>query len=76
MFARARIITQPSGGALMVPASAIQLVDGKPLVFVRLADDLFEARAVRLGSRQGDRQEILAGLAASDPVVTQAGFAV
>jgi cobalt-zinc-cadmium efflux system membrane fusion protein len=76
MFARARIITQPSGGALMVPASAIQLVDGRPLVFVRLADDLFEARAVRLGSRQGDRQEILAGLAASDPVVTQAGFAV
>jgi cobalt-zinc-cadmium efflux system membrane fusion protein len=76
MFARARIVTRSSSGALTVPASAIQFVDGQPLIFVKLADDLFEARAVTLGTRQGARQEVLAGLTASDPVVTQAGFAV
>lgn len=76
MFARARIVTGASEGALMIPASAIQRVDGKPLVFVKLADDLFEARSVRLGARQGDEQEVVRGLSPQDAVVIQSGFAV
>jgi len=48
MFARARILARPAEGALLLPVPAIQQVDGKPLVFVKRADDLFEARAVTL----------------------------
>jgi len=44
MFARVRILTRRADRALLVPESAVQRIEGRPVVFVRLADDLFEAR--------------------------------
>lgn len=76
MFARARILTGRTEGALLVPPSAIQQVDGKPLVFVKLSDDLFEARAVSLGAKFDGRVEVLAGLKPADQVVVSHGFAI
>ncbi|MBI2924259.1 MAG: efflux RND transporter periplasmic adaptor subunit, partial [Verrucomicrobia bacterium] len=35
MFARARILTRNADGALVLPASAVQQVEGQPLVFVK-----------------------------------------
>jgi cobalt-zinc-cadmium efflux system membrane fusion protein len=62
MFARARILTRIAEDALLLPSSAIQNVEGRSMIFVRLADDLFEARVVRVGARLGDRVEIVEGL--------------
>ena len=73
MFAKARILTDTAAGALLVPASAIQRVDGKPFVFVRLGADLFDARAVRLGPRVGGRHGCIAeGLRAGEEVADRA----
>ncbi len=74
MFARARILTRNADGALVLPASAVQQVDGRPLVFVKVADDLFEARAVRLGTKFNGQLEVLEGLRAQELVVVAGSF--
>jgi cobalt-zinc-cadmium efflux system membrane fusion protein len=76
MFARARILTRNANGALVLPASAVQQVEGQSLVFVKLADDLFEARAVRLGTKFNGHLEVLEGLKPQEQVVVAQGFAL
>jgi len=76
MFATARILTRQSEASLLVSPAAIQRVEGKPFLFVKLADDLFEARAVTLGARFDGRQEILAGLKPQDEVAVIHAFAI
>ncbi len=76
MFARARILTRVTETASLLPASALQQVLGKPIVFVQLADDLFEARAVTVGARRDDVFEVLAGVRPDDAVVVSSGFAL
>jgi len=63
-------------GAMLLPASAICAVEGKPFVFVKLADDLFEARAVALGVKFDGQLEVLAGLKPQETVVVNHGFAL
>ena len=76
MFGRARILHRAKGSATIVPASAVQQIAGTPMVFVRLAPDLFEARAVEVGLRQGGRIEIAQGLGTAEPVVFRRTFAL
>jgi len=76
MFATARILTRQAKGAMLVPSSAVQRFEGKPFVFVKLADDLFDARAVRLGAKHDGRLEVLAGLKPEDQVAVNHAFAV
>ena len=76
MFARARIVTRSSKSTVLVPASAIQKVAGKTVVFVKLADDLYEARVVDVGTRQGTEVEIKSGLDPDEPVAVARGFAL
>jgi membrane fusion protein, heavy metal efflux system len=76
MFAKARILTHTAEGALLLPTSAICALEGKPFVFVKLADDLFEARAVALGVKFDGQLEVLAGLNPSETVVVNHGFAI
>ena len=76
MFATARILTRQAEGAMLVPPSAIQHVEGKPFVFVKLANDLFDARAVQLGARYDGRLEILAGLKPEEQIAVRHAFAV
>lgn len=76
MFARARILTRQTAGALLLPAGAVQRVDGHPLVFVRREEDLFDARAVRLGAKVGDDWEIISGVQAGEAVAVAHAFAL
>jgi cobalt-zinc-cadmium efflux system membrane fusion protein len=76
MFARARILTATSGGAVLVPDSALQSVAGTDLVFVKTEEDLFEARAVRLGARHTGQVQVLSGLSPGDEVVVAGAFAL
>ena len=66
--------------AAVVPDDAIQLLDGKPVVFVAKPDGkggaTFEARSVDVASRSGGRAAVTHGLSAGDVVVTRGAFAV
>lgn len=74
MFARARILTRSAEKALLLPSSAVQRIEGKPLVFVKLADDLFEARAIVVGAKFNGQCEVLAGLKPQEQVAVIHGF--
>jgi cobalt-zinc-cadmium efflux system membrane fusion protein len=78
----ANVLVQGAAGApaAFVPEDAVQLLDGKPCVFLARPDGKggarFERRDVVLGSRSGGRVAVLRGLAATDVVVTRGAFAV
>jgi cobalt-zinc-cadmium efflux system membrane fusion protein len=76
MFAQARLLTRTTAGALLLPSSAIQRVEGKRFVFVRLADDLFDARAVRLGASHEGSVEIVEGLKPQEVVAVNHAFSL
>jgi membrane fusion protein, heavy metal efflux system len=76
MFTRARILVRSAEGAVLAPSSAIYALEGKPFVFVKLADDLFEARAVAIGVRFDGQLEVLAGLKPQEVIVVNHGFAL
>lgn len=76
MFAQARILTRSAEGALLAPVSAIQRLSGKPFVFVQLAEDLFDARAVRLGAKFDGQIEVIEGLKGSETIVVERGFSL
>jgi len=74
MFAQARILTRNAEGALLLPPSAIQRIEGQSFVFVKLADDLFDARAVRLGAKFDGKVEIVEGLKPQEVVAVNHAF--
>ncbi len=74
MFAQARIITQTKEGAMLVPAGAIQRVEGRTFCFVKLGEDLFDARVVQLGARQGDLVEVVVGVKPGEVVAVNHVF--
>jgi cobalt-zinc-cadmium efflux system membrane fusion protein len=76
MFAQARILIRQAEGALLLPAAAIQRLEGRSYVFVRLADDLFDARVVRLGARLDGQVEVLEGLQPQEVVAVNHIFAL
>lgn len=76
MFVRARILTRQRHGALLLPVAAVHRVDGRPLVFVKLAEDLYETRSVALGATNGHKIEIKAGLKPEDVVAINRTFAL
>lgn len=76
MFAKARILARTAEGAMLLPSSAICAVEGKSFVFVKLADDLFEARAVSVGIKFDGQLEVVAGLKPTETVVVNHGFAL
>jgi cobalt-zinc-cadmium efflux system membrane fusion protein len=63
-----------------VPEDAVQLLDGKSVVFVAHPDETggahFVPRNVQLGSRSGGRIAITQGLTAGDLVVTRGALAI
>lgn len=74
MFGRARIALAGTEESVLVPAMAVQHVDDVALIFVALAAGEYEARRVQLGGREGDRLEVLRGVAAGEAVVTTGSF--
>ncbi len=69
-FGRAHITVRESPKAIAVPNEAIQWEGCCHIVFVRLADDIFQTRKIRLGARDSHYTEILAGLLPGEVVAT------
>lgn len=74
MFAEARIAVTGSGTAVVVPRAAVQRAKTAHLVFVRLAEDLFEARRVEPGPGDADFIEVTGRVAPGDEVATEGSF--
>ncbi|MFL6275243.1 MAG: efflux RND transporter periplasmic adaptor subunit, partial [Blastocatellia bacterium] len=69
MFARAEIVSNRQGTALMVPEKAVVSLAGINKVFVLDGDHATE-RQVKLGARDGSLVEIIEGVKLGDRVVT------
>jgi cobalt-zinc-cadmium efflux system membrane fusion protein len=79
MFATVRLRVQSSSGpasVLAVPPSAIQQVDGQPVVFVKKESTTFERRKVKLGVTMSELVEVAEGLKDDEEVVTAGSFAL
>jgi cobalt-zinc-cadmium efflux system membrane fusion protein len=74
MFGQARLLSSMANERLVVPRDAVQYLDDRAFVFVRLSNDLFELRRVVLGAADGPRMQIAQGLAADDDVVIEHSF--
>jgi RND family efflux transporter MFP subunit len=71
-FANAEVITAAQARALLVPASAIVTFAGVDKVLIAQDNKAVE-RPVALGRREGDRVEIVSGLAPGEAVIVQPG---
>ncbi len=73
---RARITVARKEVDLAVPLSALQAIEGRPVVFVRTEKNVYEARHVETGARDGIRTEITAGLLPGEDVVVRESYLV
>ena len=76
MFATLAIPVSATHDALAVPARAVQEIDGVPTVFVRVDEERFQPRPVRLGISMGDQVEVVDGLKSGETVVTEGALMV
>jgi cobalt-zinc-cadmium efflux system membrane fusion protein len=74
MFATIEIPTGETSPLLTVPASAVQQIDGRPVVFVRTSGTGFQRREVQTGMESGGYTEIRSGVKPGEPVVCQGSF--
>jgi len=74
MFAQARIVGAGSRVSVLVPREAVQRARGTELVFVRLAEQVYEARRVVSGPAEGSLVAVTGRIAAGDKVVTEGSF--
>lgn len=61
-------------GSVVVPRDALQSIDGRTVLFVKLPDGSFEAREVALGATGSHDVEVAAGVAAGEEVATANAF--
>lgn len=76
LFGQVRLLGAVEGETLEIPNNAVQMIDGKPFVFIERESDLFELRRVAVGPRRGKAILIEAGLHADEKVVATQGFAL
>jgi cobalt-zinc-cadmium efflux system membrane fusion protein len=80
MFAKVWLIGASRQTSITVPDSAVQRVDGKPVVFVAHPDGKggahFEKREVEVASSVGGRAAITRGVSQGEAVVVQGAYAV
>lgn len=74
MYGRIHLLSERSSRTLFVPVDALQKLDETSFVFVKLTDDLYEARRVLVGSKDGGKVEILEGLSPQEEIVVNHSF--
>ncbi|MBX7256999.1 MAG: efflux RND transporter periplasmic adaptor subunit [Candidatus Hydrogenedentes bacterium] len=76
LFGRVEIGDSQRHEGITVPSGAVQEVDGIPVVFRRLEDDLFETRRIDTRPAADGRVVVLAGLASDEEIVTEGSYIV
>jgi len=76
MFARVQLAATEQVAGLTVPKEAVQMVDGRSVIFTKLAEDLFESRIVQLGPNTEGQVLVLAGLRPDDEIVVSESYLV
>jgi cobalt-zinc-cadmium efflux system membrane fusion protein len=74
MFATIHIPTPMGREVVMIPTAAVQQIDDKPVVFVKISDTEFQKREIQLGTQSDGWVEVKSGVRAGEVVVTQGGF--
>lgn len=74
MFVRVSVPTTDSQQAILVPAAALQQIDGQSVVFVRQSPSRFERRNVEVGNTAGDVVEIRSGIKAGEVIAGAGSF--
>jgi cobalt-zinc-cadmium efflux system membrane fusion protein len=74
MFCHINLLSLKYTGALFVSVDALHTLNKKPFVFVKLSDDLYEARRVMTGSKNRGTLEVLDGLSPHEEVVVNHSF--
>ena len=74
MFVSVTIAADLGRDGITVPAAAVQQTEQGPIAFVRVAEDRFERRALKLGIQRSDWVEVQSGVAAGESVATQGSF--
>ncbi len=74
-FVTASIPIEERQVSVVAPISALQNVEGRKVVFVRLSEG-FEKREVTVGERDGPTVEIVSGLAAGETIATTNTFSL
>jgi len=74
MLANAQIPVGERRPVLLVPADAIQQIDGQDVVFVQTAPDRFTVRPVRTGEAAGGQTPVLDGLKPGERVAVRGSF--
>ena len=70
-FGKAQIAIRDMPSAIAVPSEAIQWEGCCHVVFVRLTDDIFQTRKVKLGAKVNGFTEVLIGLLPGEVVATE-----
>jgi RND family efflux transporter MFP subunit len=76
MFARVHVLTGAPVKGVAVPASAIVDDGSEQVVFVEVSGERFERRPVRVGLRDRDRVQVLAGVQPGERVVSRGAYQV
>lgn len=75
MFVNA-VVQIPLGDAIAVPVTAVLETGKRRVVWVEKEPGMFEPREVNVGTRVGDRFQILAGLRAGEKVAASGGYMI
>jgi cobalt-zinc-cadmium efflux system membrane fusion protein len=73
IFVTAEVTTDEQPARVLAPTSAIQTIDGVPIVFVRTSEG-FEKRKIVLGRRDARAIEVLLGLEAGEIIAVRNTF--
>ena len=73
LFVKARIRSGKEGIPLLIPKNAVQTIEGNLVVFVP-AEGGFEATPISTGRSDRTHVEVISGISAGDPYVTEGAF--
>ena len=74
LFGRAHVSVGAAPEGARLPAASLVRYSGRVVVFVRTAPDLFEVRPVKVGARDAEMVDVLAGVAPGEEIVTDGAF--
>ncbi|MCO4779029.1 MAG: efflux RND transporter periplasmic adaptor subunit [Flavobacteriaceae bacterium] len=74
MFGRSQVILKRGSNNLHVPKDAIQYFEGKPYLFVKEEEDLYELRRVILGNETPTQVEIVSKIQEREKIVVKGSF--